>query len=81
MKTGGTGGANTNASGRPFEECFRPTGTRIIGGKSFTYFTQDEFVRSVSIRLFQVPLMKKFEVVHASSMSTRSFTQPLKIST
>ena len=45
MKTGGTGGANTNASGKPFEECFRPTGTRVIGGKTFTYFTQDGFVK------------------------------------
>ena len=45
MKTGGTGGANTNASGKPFEECFRPTGTHIIGGKTFTYYTQDGFVR------------------------------------
>ena len=35
MKTGGSGGANTNASGKPFEECFRPTGTRVIGGKVF----------------------------------------------
>ena len=44
MRIGGSGGANTNASGKPFEECFRPTGTHVLGGKSFTYFTQDDFV-------------------------------------
>ena len=44
MKTGGSGGANTNASGKPFEECFRPTGTRVIGGKVFEYIDQDTFV-------------------------------------
>ena len=44
MKTGGSGGANTNASGKPFEECFRPTGTRVIGGKVFEYIDQDNFV-------------------------------------
>jgi len=44
MRTGGSGGANTNASGKPFEECFRPNGTHIIGGKSFTYIHQDQFV-------------------------------------
>ncbi len=44
MKTGGSGGANTNASGKPFEGCFRPIGTRVLGGQSFTYFTQDDFV-------------------------------------
>ena len=43
MKIGGTGGANTNASGKPFEECFRP-GSCVIGGKHFTYVHQDEFV-------------------------------------
>jgi len=44
MRIGGSGGANTNASGKPFEECFRPNGTRVLGGKSFTYFTQDDFI-------------------------------------
>ncbi len=44
MRIGGSGGANTNASGKPFEECFRPNGMRVLGGKSFTYFTQDDFV-------------------------------------
>lgn len=44
MRTGGTGGANTNASGKPFEECFRPLGTRVIGGKVFEYIDQDNFV-------------------------------------
>lgn len=43
MKIGGTGGANTNTSGKPFEECFRP-GSCVIGGKHFTYVHQDEFV-------------------------------------
>jgi len=44
MKTGGTGGANTNASGKPFEDCFRPTGRHIIGDRTFTYIDQDQFV-------------------------------------
>ena len=45
MRTGGTGGANTNASGKPFEDCFRPIGTHDIGGTRFTYIQQDEFVK------------------------------------
>jgi hypothetical protein len=45
MRTGGTGGANTNASGKPFEECFRPLGTHVIGGQTFEYIDQDTFVQ------------------------------------
>jgi hypothetical protein len=44
MISGGTGGGNTNASGKPFEECFRPIGTHDIGGTQFTYIQQDQFV-------------------------------------
>ena len=44
MITGGTGGANTNASGKPFEDCFRPTGRHIIGDRTFTYIDQDKFI-------------------------------------
>lgn len=49
MKINGYGGANTNLSGKPFEEAvlmgFKPGQTYLIGGKSFTYIPQDGFVK------------------------------------
>lgn len=44
MKAGGIGGEKTNASGKPFEECFRPDERCEIGGVPFTYIHQDAFV-------------------------------------
>ena len=49
MKINGDGGANTNLSGKPFEECvlmnFEPDQTYVIGDKNFTYVPQDKFVK------------------------------------